>query len=91
VNIRQSGFEIHVYRPNGAEAGVFGPTGFFNKHGHKAAAITVPDNIFQRIKGTAIDEMRRLGVLPPKGRGSIKGDGWITKQNWENPKPGGPC
>lgn len=83
-----TGFEIHVYGKNGAEVGVFGPSGFFNKHGHKAADIQVTESVFQRLKGIAVDEMRRLGVLPPKGRGSIKGDEWIKKQDWDNPKPG---
>lgn len=83
-----AGFEIHVYRPSGHEAGVFGPKGFFNKHGHKADSIAVPSSIFNRLKGIAIDEMRRLGVLPPKGLANITGDGWITHQDWDSPNPG---
>jgi hypothetical protein len=47
--------------------------GFFGKHGHPAN-VEVPDIVENRLKGIAVDELRRSGRL---GSGdSVKGDSW---------------
>lgn len=74
-----SGFEIHVCNPAGEEAGVLGPEGWKNKHGHKGRPASLPDNVDNSVKGIAVDQLRKRGLLPPKGRANIKGDNWIKK------------
>ena len=75
----QSSFEIHVYNEKGREAGVYGPDGWINKHGHKGAPSGLPSEVENRCKGIAVDKMRKAGDLPKKGRGNIKGNGWMRK------------
>jgi hypothetical protein len=73
-NVRgQASFEIHVYF-RGTEIGIFGSNGFFNKHGINAADVSVPDQVNNRLKGIAIELMRRNGQLGPND--DIKGDAW---------------
>ena len=72
-----SQFEIHVFDPLGEEIGLFGPSGWFNKHGHKGRPLSCPIPVENQLKGQAIDMMRRSGELPPKGQMNIKGDRWM--------------
>jgi RHS repeat-associated protein len=60
-------FEVHVYAPNGKEIGIYGPNGFFNKHGHHASAIQVPSSVSRTLNGIAVEELRKNGKLPIKG------------------------
>ena len=69
-----SDFEIHVFS-KGKEIGVFGSEGFFAKHGH-SANVEVPQGVYNRLKGIAIDRMRASGRLGPKGTDDITGDNW---------------
>jgi RHS repeat-associated protein len=86
-------YEVHVYRPNGSEAGVHGSQGWIPKHGHPASAPSdLPEAVANRIRSTSIQEARRAGHLPPKGRANIKGERWreLVEQHIEeamNPKP----
>ncbi|WP_306210377.1 polymorphic toxin-type HINT domain-containing protein [Actinoplanes sp. RD1] len=73
-NVRgQASFEIHVYH-RGTEVGLYGSNGFFNKHRKLAADVDVPSQVHNRLKGIAVDQMRKIGQLPPKA--SVKGDSW---------------
>ncbi|WP_244849754.1 RHS repeat-associated core domain-containing protein [Caballeronia sp. SL2Y3] len=63
----QSSFEIHVYDASGRELGVYGPNGFFNKHGTTGQEVRVPENVANALNGIAIDELRKIGALPPIG------------------------
>ncbi|WP_026123178.1 hypothetical protein [Nocardiopsis chromatogenes] len=65
-------FEIHVYY-KGQEVGIYGSNGWFNKHGKKGDA-DVPKAVENRLKGIAVDTMRKTGRL--KEGDSIKGDDW---------------
>ncbi|WP_244161556.1 RHS repeat-associated core domain-containing protein [Photorhabdus luminescens] len=69
-------FEIHVYAPSGKEVGIYGPDGFFNKHGTIANEVKVPKNVSDTLNGISVDELRKIGKLPQKGtpgsRRSIK-------------------
>ncbi|MFI5896996.1 polymorphic toxin-type HINT domain-containing protein [Actinoplanes sp. NPDC051513] len=67
-------FEIHVYH-RGSEVGIFGSNGWFDKHG-KVADVSVPDNVYNRLKGKAVEEMRASGRLGPQGTRDITGDKW---------------
>ena len=69
-------FEVHVYNKKGEEVGIFGSDGFFNKHGTKAieAEKAISKNAKNRLKGIAIDEMRKSGRLQVGD--AIKGDNW---------------
>jgi hypothetical protein len=67
-------FEIHVYR-RGSEVGIFGSNGWFDKHG-KTADVTVPDSVYNRLKGKAVGEMRAAGRIKPLGSQDISGDRW---------------
>jgi RHS repeat-associated protein len=69
-------FEIHVFNPRGNEVGMYGPQGWFNKHGHTGAPENCPAGVESQLKGNAIDILRRSNALPPKGRLNIKGNNW---------------
>ena len=69
-------FEIHVYDPSGAEAGLYGPKGWFDKHGLIGKPSGVPDSVENQCKGQVIDLGRRMGRIPDKGRANIKGGRW---------------
>jgi hypothetical protein len=68
-------FEIHVYY-RGNEVGIFGSNGWFDKHGN-TADVNVPDNVYNRLKGKAIEEMRASGRIGPQGTQDITGDKWM--------------
>ncbi len=70
-------FEIHVFDPKGVEVGMYGEKGWFDKHGHKGRPAKCPAEVENRLKGTAVDILRRSGKLPEKGRGNIKGSRWM--------------
>ncbi|MFD2909188.1 hypothetical protein ACFSX9_10625 [Flavobacterium ardleyense] len=69
-------FEIHVVNKAGVEVGIFGSDGFMNKHRLSGDDVNVPDSVNQRLKGIAIDEMRKAGRISSKGEDNIKGDNW---------------
>ncbi|MBT9513546.1 MAG: hypothetical protein IV104_14505 [Acidovorax sp.] len=73
-------FEIHVFDKSGKEVGMYGPNGWFDKHGHKGKPANCPPGVEDHLKGHAIDILRRSGALPPKGQANIKGDRWMTEQ-----------
>jgi len=76
-------FEIHVYK-NKKEVGVFGSEGWIHKHGLGDAVI--PESVENRLKGHAVDFMRKTGRLGPKGTEDISGD------KWQRPRlKGGDC
>jgi hypothetical protein len=66
------------------EVGAFGSGGWFSKHG-LGAQVSVPDAVADRLKGVAVDEMRRTGRLSPKGTMDISGDKWMR------PRVGADC
>lgn len=72
-----SQFEIHVFDKNGAEQGMYGANGWFNKHGHKGRPASCPVAVENQLKGRAIDIMRRSGEIAPKGQQNIKGNQWM--------------
>jgi RHS repeat-associated protein len=69
-------FEIHVYDKAGREVGIFRSDGWFNKHGISGADVDVPPSVENAVKGRAIDTMRKLGRIGPKGTEDISGDKW---------------
>ncbi|ATY14885.1 type IV secretion protein Rhs [Amycolatopsis sp. AA4] len=80
-----SDFEIHVYR-NGEEKGLWGSEGWFNKHGKPASAPDdIPPHLEGRLRNLSIEEMRRDGRLPEKGRADLSGD------KWKRPRITGKC
>lgn len=68
-------FEIHIYDPQGNERGVFGPDGWINKHGHKGSIPDdiVPEHVFNKVRGEAIERLREGRKLPERGTANIKG------------------
>ncbi|MBO3751987.1 hypothetical protein J5X84_38465 [Streptosporangiaceae bacterium NEAU-GS5] len=68
----QAYFEVHVYY-RGKEVGIFGSNGWIGKHGH-SANMRLSAVVENRLKGVAIDEMRKAGRLGPND--VIKGDAW---------------
>jgi RHS repeat-associated protein len=73
-NVRgQASFEVHVYH-RGTEVGIYGSNGFFNKHNITASDVNVPDQVHNRLKGIAVDQMRKIGQIPADA--NIKGDAW---------------
>jgi hypothetical protein len=70
----QASFEIHVYKGD-TEVGVLGPNGWINKHGHKGAP-ELPESVNNACNGIAVDEMRKAGHIPAKGKMNIKGGAW---------------
>jgi hypothetical protein len=71
-----SNYEIHVYDPKGNEVGLYGPDGWFNKHGLQGKPEGIPDSVEAQCKGQAVDLGRRMGKIPPKGLADIKGNKW---------------
>jgi RHS repeat-associated protein len=71
----QASFELHVYKGD-TEVGVLGPNGWINKHGHVGPPANLPETVNNACNGIAVDEMRRAGHIPAKGRMNIKGGGW---------------
>ena len=73
-------FEIHVFDPKGNEAGLYGPQGWFDKHGLKGRPSGLPDVVETQCKGQAISIGRRMGLIPQKGtpysRAVIRGNKW---------------
>ncbi|GHH70881.1 hypothetical protein GCM10018793_05640 [Streptomyces sulfonofaciens] len=69
-------FEIHVYDKSMREVGVFRSDGWFNKHGHTGADVEVPPSVENAVKGRAVDTMRKIGRIGPKGTEDISGDKW---------------
>ena len=69
-------FEIHVFDKAGKEVGMFGPNGWFNKHGHKGRPASCPTGVENQLKGQAVDVLRRSNQLKPKGEANIKGNRW---------------
>ncbi|WP_317206046.1 RHS repeat-associated core domain-containing protein [Tenacibaculum maritimum] len=69
-------FEFHVYDKNMKEVGIFGSEGFMNKHGIAGADVDVPKSVQQRLKGMAVDQLRKGGRLGAKGTENIKGNKW---------------
>jgi RHS repeat-associated protein len=70
-----SSFEIHVYDPRGHEIGTYGPEGWVNKHG-KGVPSSVPPDLENTLKGISVDELRKRGIVPPKGAADITGNKW---------------
>jgi hypothetical protein len=68
-------FELHVYKGD-TEVGVLGPNGWINKHGHVSAP-ELPKSVDNACNGIAVEEMRRAGHIPAKGRMNIKGGRWM--------------
>jgi len=68
-------FEIHVYNKSGVEVGIFGSEGWINKHGI-TSNVEVPNGVESRLKGMAVDQMRKDGRIKPKGTEDISGDKW---------------
>ncbi|WP_371659829.1 polymorphic toxin-type HINT domain-containing protein [Streptomyces sp. NBC_00280] len=76
-------FEVHVYR-KGQEIGIFGSNGWFPKH-RKGVDVFVPRDVYNNLKGLAVEEMRKAHRIGPKGTENIKGD------NWKRPRITGGC
>ncbi len=72
----QASFEIHVYDSRGREVGLYGPDGWFDKHGKKGRPDGLPDSVEAQCKGKAIDIGRRMNLIPPQGRADISGSKW---------------
>ncbi len=72
----ESGFEIHVYDSNGDLVGMYGPEGWFDKHGVSGKPEGIPDSVEAQCKGKAVDIGRRMGKIPDQGWANIKGDRW---------------
>ena len=72
----ESSFEIHVFKPSGDEVGLYGPKGWFNKHGFKGRPKDLPEFVDQACNRHAIGMGRKLGLIPPKGTADIKGGKW---------------
>jgi hypothetical protein len=72
----QASFQIHVFDKKNNEVGLYGPDGWFNKHGKTGRPDGLPDSVEAQCKGHATDIGRRLGKIPPIGRGDISGDKW---------------
>ncbi|MFF9062365.1 polymorphic toxin-type HINT domain-containing protein [Streptomyces sp. NPDC014882] len=79
----QADFEVHVYH-RGKEVGLFGSNGWFAKHG-KGVDVELPKDVYNNLKGLAVEEMRRQHRIGPKGTENIKGD------NWKRPRITGGC
>jgi len=69
-------FEIHVFDPSGKEVGMFGPDGWFNKHGLTGKPEGIPDSVENQCKGNAVEIGRKMKKIPPKGSADISNDKW---------------
>lgn len=56
--------------------GIYGPNGWFDKHGLKGAPNGLPPTVEAQCKGQAIDIGRRMGKIPEKGTADISGNKW---------------
>src|SRR5205823_2333412 len=56
--------------PERAGLRAFGPEGWINKHG-RLGGPEVPESVENSTRGYAVDELRRPGLLPPKGSANI--------------------
>jgi RHS repeat-associated protein len=65
--------EVHVYDPKGNEVGMYGPNGWFNKHGLRGRPDGIPESVENQCRGKMVDFGRRAGYVPPKGTADIKG------------------
>jgi hypothetical protein len=76
-----STFEIHVYDPGGNEVGIVsGTLGWIAKHGHLAETpANVPRSVLAQINGANVAELRRRGLLGPKGTMDIRGASYLEK------------
>jgi RHS repeat-associated protein len=72
----RSSFEIHVYDGAGKEVGIYGPNGWFDKHGLRGAPEGLPSSVEAQCEGQAIDVGRRMGKIPPKGQVDISKGKW---------------
>lgn len=72
----RASFEIHVFDKRGREVGMYGPDGWFNKHGLTGRPDGVPESVEAQCKGQAVDWARRAGHIPPKGQANIKLNRW---------------
>jgi RHS repeat-associated protein len=70
--------EIHVFNNVGKEIGIFGPTGWINKHGFTGAPQNIPQNVYNRLNGINVNQLRKEGLLPLKGRMNIKGGRYMN-------------
>jgi hypothetical protein len=52
---------------------MYGPDGWFDKHGLKGRPNGIPDSVEAQCKGQAIDVGRRMGKIPEKGKADISG------------------
>ena len=77
----QASFEIHVYNKSGREVGMYGPNGWFNKHGLTGRPAGLPAEVENQCKGQAIDISRRQGLIPDKGKANIKDSKWMKFLN----------
>jgi len=69
-------FEIHVYDPKGKEVGLYGPRGWFDKHGLTGKPANIPDSVENQCRSTSIEYGRRAKLIPKKGKANIKGNNW---------------
>ncbi|MFH8886285.1 polymorphic toxin-type HINT domain-containing protein [Streptomyces californicus] len=60
----QADFEVHVYHP-GKEVGLFGSNSWFAKHG-KGVDVELPKDVYNNLKGLAVEEMRRQHRIGPR-------------------------
>lgn len=68
----KAGFETHLYK-DGKEIGVANDRGWIAKHGRPGARPPgIPENIINKLNGINVDMARKIGDLPPKGKGNIK-------------------
>lgn len=69
--------EMHVFAPNGAEAGIHGSEGWFAKHGHPASVPPdMPPHVENTIRNVAIVEARRDGLIPEQGHADLSRGKW---------------
>ena len=66
---------MHVYDRKHKEVGLYGPKGWFNKHGLTGKPDGLPDKVDQQCRGKALYYGRKLGIFPEKGEANIKGKG----------------
>jgi RHS repeat-associated protein len=72
-------FEIHVYRPNGDEAGIVsGRLGWIGKHGNAGVRPGgVPEGVMDTLNGVNVDMLRRTGGMGPKGTENLRGGRYV--------------
>ena len=74
--------EIHVYRVNssgvGTAVGVFGKDGWSARHGFDGSDPGVPRAVLAKINGQNVTELRRQGVIRPRGQQDIAGGAYSS-------------